>query len=211
MRKSKIILFMGISLLVIVTATFFYNPKIFGLLNNDNKVADVVNINYDWEHYATVAELIDKSDLIIIGKVLDANKIKKNQLPLILNQDLSVENKKKYQENINPFEIVTASKIQINKILKGSKDINSIINIEQVGGNYEGVSYNVEGINYLKVGDEAIYFLVKTSNDNVFVPINDTQSHNYIINGKVKPNKNEQLFSEEKTTEDFIKEISKNI
>lgn len=206
MKKIKSLLIVSITSLAVVSATALYYNDFLNIKSN-RQPSQVINIKHDWKNYSSVADLVSDADLIVCGKVISDNKPIKNELKVIINEDLPEAKKEQYKKELKSYEIVTESQIQISKIIKGSKNQDDIIRIQQTGGTYENITENVEDIRYLKNGEEAIFFLCKTDEADMYVPINARQSHNYIISDKVMSNPNDELFISELNTDDFIKEI----
>lgn len=207
----------GIIATAIIAITLFTtNTLTTNTSSSVKQPQEVIKVSYDWPYYPSVKELVDASDLIVIGKVIEDNKSVRNELKIMHNPNLPQEKKEKY-EKMKEYEIVTESKIQISKVIKGEVNTNDNISVQQVGGIYENTKQEVADMKYLKKGDEIIIFLNKTPDNNIFVPVNMSQSHNYILNGKVKFNKDE-IYAKELNTSayevlesEFVKYLDKNL
>lgn len=206
--KIKSRCFLGIVIITVSTLI------ITGYLNSANSSQEVSKMSYDWPNYSTVKELVDNSDLIVIGNVIDDNKPVKNELKIILNENLPQEKKEKYLKE-KLYEVVTESQIQISKVIKGEEKPNDIIRVQQTGGTYGEIKQVVQDMKYLKKGNKVIIYLKKTPDSSLYVPINALQSHNYIVNEKVKFNKGEVFIKDKSQDEisvsELIKDIEKNI
>lgn len=115
--------------------------SMIGCSNNEKTLVS----HADYAHFSDQNEIVKFSDLIIVGRVTKINR------PEVININAD--------KTRTPYEVVyTVSDIEVLDIIKGSVSGNSI-RLKQAGGDYKGIKYVQEGMEYVKKQGEYIFFL----------------------------------------------------
>lgn len=121
--------------------------------------------NASWvNHYTDTKALTDKSDLIVIGKVIDSVPEKRVDM------------------------IFTMQNIKIDKYVKGEKVADDTVKVLQTGGELNGKkTVEFEDSPLFKINDKYLLFLEKTTEGHYLVS-GGYQGLGKIVDGKVKVN-----------------------
>lgn len=161
-----------------------------------NKYKRNETISADYPFYESAKELVDSSDIIIIGKVIDSGKVR--DLPINSSINEKESDKLKY----------TLSSISVSKVLKGSINIGDVIEIKQLG-DYNGIQEEslkrIDG--YLKKDAEHLFFL-KSYKNSPYSALNPEQGIIEIIDGKLYSRSSLSLFGTKKSNSNLDEVIS---
>lgn len=158
--NNKIIIVISLILLVLM----FVGAYTSGLFSSNK--SNSINYNApsaDWvDHYFSIEDLINNSDLVIVGKVEDS-------IP---------------QQRVNL--IFTRQVIKIQKYLKGSSVLNDTIEVLQTGGTLNGITtQEIDDAPLFKIKDHLVLFLKKTDEGHYLV-LGGYQGKGKIENNKIK-------------------------
>ncbi|MGV9989974.1 hypothetical protein [Streptomyces sp. NPDC003374] len=124
------------------------------------KAAETVTYSADYPDYASLDEVIKKSDVVVEGTVLGSRV--ERMLPDAPAGDnpatnpqagLSPAEKKQAKEadEENPV-VVTVSRVKVTRALAGHVAAGDVIEVSQLGGTYKGVKYQDSGTTLLAKG-----------------------------------------------------------
>lgn len=169
----------------------------------------IINCQADWPYYETIAQLTEACDHIFIGKV-------EKVLPAIrINESTNSEH-----EVWNNY---TPSKILIEKVFMGNKTKGETVFVVQDGGTYTGITENskvetivvtMEDVVLMKEGSECLLFVMGEENVgkgkeySYFLP-NPQIGYCNIVDGKLVPNENNNLFKSGTSLDEAITMIEK--
>lgn len=117
-----------------------------------------LNTNASYSLFPTFSSILDESDTIIIGKVVNVDKgfaIDKN------NYIVGEKAKEIIKLRGKHLYVYTPCKIKVEKVLKGDMSTNNMIRINQEGGTYENTYYNIDGNKIYKNNQSYVFFLRK--------------------------------------------------
>lgn len=121
--------------------------------------SSVVNFETDHKTYSTAAELIEESDTVILGTVLDDGETKEEPVAGISGDGKPA-----------PSIAITGFTVHINKVLKGKVINNSTIKVVLTGGVIDNIKYASSGMPWLSKGDSVIFYLSNGA-DGKFYPL----------------------------------------
>lgn len=173
--------------LVILLSCSAIGYGLFAMTHKSNEVitsqpstnySSVVNFETDHKTYGTAAELIEESDTVILGTVLNDGETKEEPMAGISGDGKPA-----------PSIATTEFNIQINNVLKGKVINNSTIKVVLTGGVINDVKYASNGMPWLSKGDSVIFYLSNGADDK-FYPLaggaalaisTSTDSNKYIL------------------------------
>lgn len=173
----------------------------------------VVEMHGLYPMYSDFNTLLEKSDTVIIGKVISVDKgfvVNKHKK---INGDKAKELVSKIKPRLYAY---TPSKVKIEQVIKGDLSENDMIRINQEGGSYDNVYYKIDGNKIYKNNDTYVFFLRKVKIDNeqdkkdfkedFYLPINPLQGQLKIESDMVLTNTelNPMYKSEKISKNDFI-------
>lgn len=173
------------SMLFISTLTIM----LFVGCNNLNQKAqkEEVIISADYYNYDTDDDLINNSDVIVEGKILNYK-----------SEYLSVgEYSESSNEEENPGGEIdmtqlpyTIFQVEVYKNYKGNIDKKTIIEVKQLGGDFDNITFSENNTTPLKKNQKYVFFL-KQYEDSPFSLLNPVQGTYLSENGKlIQNNKN---------------------
>ncbi|MCX7714321.1 MAG: hypothetical protein N2171_01115 [Clostridia bacterium] len=167
----------------------------------------------DWYTCPDSNDLIDSSDLVIVGSVVDVNKNGKSEVSYSIRDDY--EGKESFKKELKDYEPSTISRVKVEEIIKGSSNVNDTIQIALLGGIDNGIEYIDNSTNYFKKGDRCIFFLIKRKDDkyiqNAYNLVNPYQGYILLDGKKAKLDKQNDLFKSGLTEENIKKEVREKI
>ena len=131
----------------------------------------------DYPYYPEVSDITDAADAIIVGEVIEAQKVQR----MNVNTDSNALN----QAEPIPY---TISKFKITNVIKGNVQIGDVIEVKQLG-NYKRMpeAFLAETDGYFKLQESELLFLASYENA-PYSTVNPTQ-------GAVKVLDNQTLYS----------------
>ncbi|MGL5714034.1 MAG: hypothetical protein ACRCX2_13515 [Paraclostridium sp.] len=175
---------MSISILSILVGGLFLN------IRNNN-----LSTRADFPAYESIDSIVDKSDDIILGVVVQENRAR----------DININLDKDDNEEVNM--VYTTFNVEILDVIKGDLKIGDIIEVKQLGDKYGVSNYDVKKAGYFKNNQENIFFLSSYKNLNPDMPystLNPSQGHLEIDNNQVKTSSKNNLFAESFNKEEII-------
>lgn len=164
-----------------LSVTFIYGCSIGQNKSVDAPTEKIIQtVSGMYKSYSSIDELVDYSDLVIEGKVLNSR---------VEILDISMEPEDPTPEN-SPGERVkaeyinTVSKVEVSKVYKGDVEEKQIIEVKQMGGETEYAILISEQSTYLEEGENVVLFL-KTYNNSPATLLNPTQAQYIIDDNKV--------------------------
>ncbi|WNS78725.1 hypothetical protein RRU94_01890 [Domibacillus sp. DTU_2020_1001157_1_SI_ALB_TIR_016] len=157
----------------------------------------VVDYSLDYPRYTTQTELEQASDLIVEGNVLDS-KVESVNISLPNDSNDPRENptlgaKEEVPEEENEF-VYTISKVEVTQVYKGDNvQVGDVIEVKQLGGKLDGVTYTEENANPIKPKNEYIVFLAAFPNEIPYSLVNPEQGSYQKENGKYKAHQNNKI------------------
>ena len=166
-------------------------------------------LKVEYPYYPEVKDLTVEADVILVGKVIDAQEVRK------INVDKNQQTGN--QKGTVPY---TMSKIEVTTVIKGNVDEGDVIEVKQLGDYKkmpEATLAEMDG--YFKTGDSELLFLESYDDGTPYSTLNPAQ-------GAVQVLEDQTLYSASKyslfgydrsaqsasiTIEDAIKEISQYI
>ena len=166
-------------------------------------------LKVEYPYYPEVKDLTAEADVILVGKVIDAQKVRK------INVDKNQQTGN--QKGTVPY---TMSKIEVTTVIKGNVAEGDVIEVKQLGDYKkmpEATLAEMDG--YFKTGDSELLFLESYDDGTPYSTLNPSQ-------GAVQVLEDQTLYSASKyslfgydrsaqsasiTIEDAIKEISQYI
>lgn len=172
-----------------------------------NAASETVVLSADYPVYDSIESAIEEADLIVKGEYIGSEVD-------LLYPTLETEGdpESNPQQGIAPEGVdlkemaivTTVSQLRITEVLKGDMNVGDIIEVSQLGGEYDEVNYNEESTTLLSEVDvpEVALFLNQTS-DTTFDLINPAQGI-FIVEGEaVKAPSNQESFSEIATIDEL--------
>lgn len=161
-------------------------------------------INGDYPYYPEVKDIVEASDVIIVGEVVTDKNV----------QNFMVDKTPdKIEKDTTPY---TVSTVKISSVIKGNVNVGDTITIKQLGDYKnmpEATLYEMDG--YLKKNTEQLMFLCEYD-DSPYSPVNPAQGIVEVRDGYLYSNNRYSLFgyseSSQKSTdeiENVIKAIDK--
>lgn len=103
-------------------------------------------LNIDYRRFKDDKELLDRADVVVLGKVIKTYEPKK----ININQD----------QNSEPVEnVYTVCDLKVEKVIKGDIEAGQVVQIKQNGGLFENVEYIYGEQEYLKENMDYVVFL----------------------------------------------------
>lgn len=189
---------------IIICCAVFCFALVFGI--RGYFISSPKVLEADYPYYPEVSDITKAADVIIVGKVLEAEDVQK----LNINTDPQTQN------SANPIPY-TISKIEVTNVIKGNVEVGDILEVKQLG-DFEKTpeAFLAETDGYFSTEDFDLLFLASFEGT-PYSPLNPTQ-------GAVKVLDDQTLYSASKyslfgygaktrsnpqTLDDAIAEISK--
>lgn len=122
-------------------------------------------VNIEYRSFKDDKELLDKADVVVLGKVIKTYEPKKINVNLDTNSE-SVES------------VYTVCDLKVEKVIKGDIEVGQVVQIKQNGGLFENVEYIYGRQEYLMENTDYVVFLESYINFNPQMPyslLNPTQ------------------------------------
>lgn len=158
MTRKKVMIFLSL-VTVMVSLGFFYKME-----NNSPILSQkqVVKADADWvDHYNDLSSMVNKADVVVIGKVI-GSKLEKRVDLIFTKQDIAIE-----------------------KSLKGNLTKGDIIEVLQTGGELDGIKTpEIYDTPLFKKNDKLLLFLSKSSEGHYLV-LGGYQGKGKIVNNQI--------------------------
>lgn len=168
--------------------------------------SDTQSLSPSYYYYQSEKELVNDSDLIIVGEVVKANKAE------MININLDKEKAAKNLEEDNV--LYTVFDIKVDEVIKGNVNAGDIIKIKQAGDK-DSKENRLNENDYFKKGSTYAFFLqgYEERPDIPYSTLSTIQGQLEIENGKVKVHKDNKLFKDKSkiNKDDLIKDLKKTI
>ena len=122
------------------------------------KQSEVVSIEADFKQYASAELLKTDADLVVTGTVLGSRVISEQQ-----SASVSVDG------STIPALPRTLYQVKVKQVLKGKLTTNTIT-VSQLGGEKDGVTYEIEGFDTVGRNTEVVLFLTSGDKD-IYYPL----------------------------------------
>jgi hypothetical protein len=145
--------------------------------------------------------LVNKSDIIVYGKVIDIQAPKKINLNL--------------EKSSPSLDIVyTVCEVKVTEVIKGDLKVGDTIKIKQAGGTFENVKHIYDDVTYFGKNKEYVFFLADYSKQDAAMPysiINPIQAYFEIADNKIKVNAKNKLFTDNEDKDKIINSIKEKV
>lgn len=128
--------------------------------------AEPIEYYADYPFYEELADLFSSADLVIDARLTEDVEVRED--PLILppddpndprsNPELGVEEADRVQNDEDPF-VITVYKAEVREVFKGDAREGEIIEVMQLGGEFDGVMYVEPEATSLRTDSQYILFL----------------------------------------------------
>lgn len=163
---------------IIICCTIFCLALTFGIVGHFASSPKVLEADYPY--YPEVSNITEAADVIVVGKVLEAEDVQN----LNINTDPQTRN----STDSIPY---TISKIEVTNVIKGNVEIGDILEVKQLG-DFENMpeAFLAETDGYFNTNDSELLFLASFEGT-PYSPLNPTQ-------GAVKVLEDQTLYSASK-------------
>ncbi|MCI2257016.1 hypothetical protein L2D08_22065 [Domibacillus sp. PGB-M46] len=185
----------------IIFLLFVLNCLLVACSEADSKEVEkenlVVDYSLDYPRYTTQTELEQASDLIVEGNVLDS-KVESVNISLPndsndLRENPTLGTEKEVREEETEF-LYTISQVKVAQVYKGDNvQIGDVVEVKQLSGGSDGVTYTEENSNPIKPKNEYIMFLATFPNEIPYSLVNPEQGSYQKENGKYKAHQNNKI------------------
>lgn len=172
-----------------------------------NLASETVVLSADYPVFDSIESASDEADLIVKGEYIDSAV--ELLYPTIETEGDPESNPQQgiASEEVDLEEmaiVTTVSQLRITEVLKGDVNVGDIIEVSQVGGEYDDVTYDEESTTLLSEVDvpEVALFLNQTS-DTTFDLINPAQGIFTVEGNTVEASSNEESFSDIATIDEL--------
>lgn len=216
MKEKKVIFKISVALFIcaamLLTITTYINFKDGNGSLASSQIKNRI-IKCDWRSFMDLDELINKSNIIIVGNVLENKNSRKVFDKIQIDQDSTTQVKKMAEEAQKfSYRIITDSKVKIESVLKGNFSINDEINVSQMGGIYDNEKHIVEDVEIFKVGNRYLLFIADDSKikpDVPFITLNPFDGEVPLDKNKVHSKRDSIIFKDEADLNKLIDKIQK--
>lgn len=148
----------------------------------------------DYAYFSNQNEIVQSSDIIIVGKVSKVNP------PELININSD--------QTDDPYEVVyTVSDIEVLDVIKGNV-LGGSVRLKQAGGIHAGTKYVTEGMEYVKEGSQYLFFLGTYENPNMpYSLVNPSQGMIELNNNVLKSDSAKFAISKGLSKNNLIEEL----
>jgi hypothetical protein len=151
----------------VVAVTLVLAAPVLSACGSDGSTAaqpadEVVRYEADYPTYASSAELVGATDVIVRGTVLSSRV--EELFPEVVTEGDPVANP---QAGLSPLEaaavqsvVVTVSTVQVTEVIKGDVTVGDTVEVSQLGGQLAGVRYVDQGTTLLPQAGGTEYVLL---------------------------------------------------
>lgn len=114
----------------------------------------------DFPAYDSVDSLYQRAGLVIQGTVTGTARVQELRPTAVTDPKLNPNAGTGNRESADQAVVVTVYKVTVDKVYKGSAKVGSTVEVKQLGGNFNGVSYRQEGLTPLRNGPSVLFLAV---------------------------------------------------